>query len=193
MSAAQLGGLTVGDMITGISFRMYSVNATGFPATNANYADYEIRVGEGVAMGTQTTTFATNFVGTPTLVRDGPLTISPFMFPAGNTAPNPTPFANPTPFTFQTPYTYTGGNLLIEIRHTGSDITNPANSFLQAVTSDVNNFWSATATTFAATTGAAATFTVSQLFFTPVPEPASIALVGVGAIGLGLRRWRKKK
>lgn len=193
ISSSQLGGINIGDTITGISFRMYANNTTGFPASAATYADYEIRIGVGVAMGTQTTTFATNFASPPTLVRDGPLTITPFMFPAGNTAPNPTPFASPTPFEFQTPYVYTGGNLLIELTHTGSDITNPAGSFLQTVPSDVNNYWSATATTFQATTGTAAAFTVAQVNFTPVPEPTSIALVGAASLVAAVWRRRKEK
>ena len=44
----------------------------------------------------------------------------------------------PKPFgaviTFQTPFLYTGGHVAIEVRHTGSNITNnAANDFLEAV------------------------------------------------------------
>jgi hypothetical protein len=31
------------------------------------------------------------------------------------------------------------------------------------------------------------------IFYTTIPEPTSMALVGIGAVGIGLRRWRKKK
>ena len=120
-------------------------------------------MGQGVPFGSQTTTFASNFVGAPTVVRTGPLTIPAGAFPVG---PNPRPFGSNIALT--TPFVYTGGNLLVEIRHTGSNIVNnAANDFLEAVLqTDPNynvNFWSATATGNTATTGALNTFTVVRL------------------------------
>jgi hypothetical protein len=160
--ANQLTG-AVGQNITGIAFRLFTGATAPFPATPATWADYTIRVGPGVAFGSQTTTFATNFSAPPTIVRTGPLTL-----PAGalSATGSPKPFG---PFiTFTTPFLYSGGNLLIEIRHPGSNIVNNAASdFLEvATTLDPGfnvQFWSATATGAAATTGAIANFTVVRL------------------------------
>jgi hypothetical protein len=154
----------VGQNIDGISFRLFIGSIASFPASNATWADYTIRVGPGVAFGSQTTTFASNFAGPPTIVRTGPLTIPANAFPGAGGPPRP--FGPFIPFT--TPYTYTGGNLLVEIRHTGSNITNNALSdFLEvALTTDPGfnvQFWGATATGAAATTGALANFTVARL------------------------------
>jgi hypothetical protein len=105
---------------------------TAYPATNATWTDYTINIGQGVAFGSQTTTFATNFVGAPTTCRSGPLTINAGAFPLGGP---PRPFGAVIPLT--TPFTYTGGNLLIEIRHTGSNIVNSTSDFLEvALTTD---------------------------------------------------------
>jgi hypothetical protein len=174
-----------GEVILGLAFRMYTGATTAFPQPDATWADYTINVGEGVAMGTQTTTFASNFVGAPTNVRSGPLTMLAGTYGVGAVAPAANPFG-PT-IMFDTPYVYTGGPLLIEIRHTGSNITNPANSFLDAVASNPSLYWSATATTYAATTGTAASFTITKLV--TIPAPGSVALLGLGGL-LAARRRR---
>ena len=109
INASQLG-VAVGQQIDGLTFRMYAAGTT-FPATNATWADYTINMGQGVAFGAQTTTFASNFVGAPVNVRSGPLTILAGSFPGGAVSPTPNAFGSL--ITFNTPYTYTGGNLLI--------------------------------------------------------------------------------
>jgi hypothetical protein len=193
IDASQLGGISVGQPIFGLTFRMYNGNTTGFPPSAATWADYTINMGVGVPLGTQTTTFANNFVGAPTNVRSGPLTINPGTFPGG--APGGATSTIPNAFgqviMFTNPYIYTGGNLLVEIRHTGSNITNPLNSFLDAIPTTAPGYgtayWSATATTFAATTGAQATFTVTNLV--TIPAPGAAAVLGLGGL-LAARRRR---
>ena len=179
INANQLVSL-IGQSIISLDFRLFSGATTAFPATSATWSDFTISVGQGVAFGSQSTTFANNFVGTPTVVRSGSLTIPAGAFQVGS---SPNPFGGGITFTL--PYVYTGGNLLIEIRHTGSNITNTANDFLEAVaTTDPNygvNFWSATATGNAATTGAVNTFTVVRLNAIPEPSTALLLLVGGGA------------
>lgn len=193
INSSQLGAMQIGDKITGIAFRLYTGNTTGFPALTATWTNYTINVGVGVAFGSQTTTFASNFVGTPTQVRTGPLTVNAGSYLGSGT---PRPFG--TMVSFTNPYTYTGGNLLIEIRHTGSNIVNGTTDFLEAVPiADAQygpNLWSATATGETATVGAQATFTISQLtFISAVPEPTTIALCGMSLAGAGYYGWRRWK
>ncbi len=189
INSNQLGSL-VGQQIVGMNFRMFTGSTVAFPSAaqgNATWADYEIRVGAGGTFP-MSTTFANNFVGAPTLVRDGPLTINVGNFPGVGGPPRP---FGTVPIAFQTPFTYTGGNLAIEVRHPGSNIVNVPSNFLEAVlvTDPGNqvNFASVTAVGNTATLGAASTFTVTQLI---VPEPTSIGLAGIAAIGLLARRRR---
>jgi hypothetical protein len=193
INANQLGALTVGDQITGITFRLFAGAGSPFPATDATWSDYSIWVGPGVAPSAGSTTFASNFAGAATQVRSGALTIPANSF---SSTGSPKPFG--FNILFQTPYTYTGGHLTIEIRHTGSNITNnSANDFLEAVaTTDAGyaagNYRSYTTTTYAGTTGALASFTVAQLSYAPVPEPATLAVLGLGALAVARRRKSRR-
>ncbi|MEQ1935837.1 MAG: PEP-CTERM sorting domain-containing protein, partial [Fimbriimonadaceae bacterium] len=183
------GGMTAGSIITGMAFRLW--NGLTSTYTGATWTSYDIRVGESVAPNLATTTLATNFVGGNTLVQTGALTMSGFT--SGNTGATPNGWQNTIAFT--TPHVYTGGHLLIEIRHTGSNITNPANSFCEAVATNGigygTDYRSFTATGNTATVGAQATFTMTKLSYTAVPEPATMAALGLGVAAL-LRRRRSK-
>lgn len=192
INANQLGSVNVGDQITGISFRLWTGSTANFPPNGATWAQYDIEVGQALADPLQwNTTFANNYVGTPTLVRTGPLTV-----PANayiGTGGSPRPWG--TEITFTTPYVYTGGNLAITIRHGGSDIVNVASDFLEvATTTDAlytsNAIRSYTATSNTATVGTQANFTVSRLTVSAVPEPATMSLLGLGAVALLARRRR---
>jgi hypothetical protein len=193
ISSSQLASINVGASITGMAFRLYNGNTTGFPATTATWADYTINVGVGVAPSAASTTFANNFTSAPTTVRSGSLVVNALSYTAGATGTTPNPFG-PT-ITFNTPYLYTGGNLTIEVRHTGSDIVNGATDFLDALPAATagygTDFWAATATGNTATVGAANSFTITRLTVAPVPEPASMAVLALGALAL-LRRRRNK-
>jgi hypothetical protein len=104
----------VGAELTGVTFRLLPSAANPWPAATINFANYDIRLSGSVAPADRSLTFAGNVVGTQTLVRSGPLEIPAASFPNG-ASPN----AFGTVITFTQPYTYTGGHLLVEIRHTG--------------------------------------------------------------------------
>lgn len=188
ISSAQLAGVNVGDSITGMAFRLWNGAVSTY--TGATWASYTISVGEGVAPNLGSTTFASNFIGTPTVVQSGALTMTGFT--SGNTGTTPNNW-NDT-IVFATPHVYTGGHLTIEIRHGGSGIVNPANTFLEAVaTTGIGygtEYRSFTATGETATVGAQATWSMTRLTVAPVPEPATMAILGLGAAAL-LRRRRK--
>lgn len=174
IAASELTAIPVGNYITGITFRMFS-GGTSFPPTNATWADYTINIAAGGPLP-GSTTFANNIVGPITVCRTGSLTINANAFPVGG---SPNPFGTDIDCTNQA-FQYNGGNIVVEIRHTGSNITNLATHFLEAVPTTHpdygTRFWSATATGNTATTGAVATFTVARLQVSPTP----VELLSVG-------------
>lgn len=161
-SAAELAGIPVGDMLVGISFRAYSGTTVAWPANNVTWTDYEITVGPSVAPSAFSTTFMANFIGAPTLVRDGAMTIPASTYGVTGT---PKPWGE-FYFNFQTPVPYAGGDLGIMFSHPGSN--DPTNMFGDIVASNAGAHGVAmTASTFQAVTGGAATtsFYVHRLHY----------------------------
>lgn len=112
---SQLTALS-GKYLTSISFRLNSSASANWPATDATYGNYDIYLSDGVEPANRQLNFAANVVGTQTQVRAGVLTI-----PAGAVTAGSSPNAFSYDIVFDTPYQYTGTNLVIEIRHTGSN------------------------------------------------------------------------
>jgi hypothetical protein len=164
IAAAELTTIPIGQNITGMTYRMWTGATTAYPGSAATWTDYTVNVGPGGTLP-GSTTFASNFTSAPTTVRTGPMTIPTGSCTAGG---NPNAFCTFT-ITFTTPFQYNGGNLCIEVRHTGSNIVNTASDFLEvALTTDPNfgvRFWSATAVGNTATTGAVANHTVARISF----------------------------
>jgi len=165
IAAAELTTIPVGSQITGMTYRLWTGSTVAYPASAATWADYTVNIGPGGALP-GSTTFANNFTSAPTMVRSGPLTA-----PVGSCAGggNPNSFCQFT-VNFTTPFVYNGGNLCVEVRHTGSNIVNnAANDFLEVADQTNPNygvrFWSATATGNTATVGAANTYTVARFNF----------------------------
>lgn len=107
-----------GKYLSSISFRLLSSAAAPWPTTVTTYNSYQIYLSDGVDPANRQLNFAANVVGTQTTVRSGNLII-----PAGSLTSGGDPNAFSYAITFDTPYLYNGGNLVIEIRHTGSDAT----------------------------------------------------------------------
>jgi hypothetical protein len=75
VNASELAGIPVGEMIVGVSFRAYSGTAAAWPVADVSWSDYEVSVGPCIPTTTFTTTFASNFLVPPVLVRDGAMVI----------------------------------------------------------------------------------------------------------------------
>lgn len=104
-----------GKYLTSISFRLPTTAAAAWPAASTTYPDYQIYLSDGVEPANRQLNFAANIVGPQTQVRSGSLLI-----PAGSVSNNG---SFTFEITFNTPYLYTGTNLAIEVRHTGSNGT----------------------------------------------------------------------
>ena len=113
----------VGTSITGLTFRLAATASASWPAADVTYTNYDIKIGPGVAPALRDiANFANNASGPLTTVRSGSLVIPAGSYPA-STAPDPFgPY-----ITFSTAYAYTGGHLLVEIRHDASNGTSTSN------------------------------------------------------------------
>ncbi len=179
-----LNGLT----ITGLAFRLNGPGTAAWPPVAANFADWQIFMGPGVAPGAMSNTFASNFTNTPTQVRNGPLTFNPGDFTFGST---PNAFGPSIQFNMGG-YLYTGGDLTIEMRfsqQTGATTQSPLDAILASGGPgngwgvDYAGRWTGNS---AGVTGTNGNFLVTQ--FQAVPEPASLSLLALGGLMLLGRR-----
>jgi hypothetical protein len=171
INANQLTAL-VGTHLTAISFRNLSSSTTPWPATDITFTNYDIYLGQSVPPAERHLgAFDSNIVGTKTQVRSGSLIIPANAYGVNGTAPHP--FGNP-PINFNTSYLYTGGHLLIEIRHTGFTGTSRANDAVSFTSpgylSDFSACW---ASTYNGTTATNGNFCIAQLTNSPVPTGIS--------------------
>lgn len=104
----------IGQEITAFTFRLLASASSNWPGADVTFTNYDIYLSPGVAPENRSFTFADNIAGPQKRVRSGPLTIPAGSFPFGG---SPTTFG--TDINFDSAYIYTGGHLLIEIRHTG--------------------------------------------------------------------------
>lgn len=107
-----------GKNLTSISFRLPANTAGSWPINELIMSAFDIYLSNSVEPADRQLDFAANVVGTQTQVRSGNLVI-----PAGAL----TVGSNPNDFSFKInftgPWEYSGGNLLIEIQHSGTGIS----------------------------------------------------------------------
>ena len=144
---------------------MYALVATtAWPAADTTYGTYDIYLSDCVDPADRSLTLGLNVVGAQTLVRTGPLTVTAGAFPFG---------ASPNDFgpeiAFDTNYPYSGGNLLIEIRHQGSNGTSRAVDAVGTAISGYGTRFSACWQSLyvPAGSGSAGNFSVTKLFSEP--------------------------
>ncbi|MCA8950678.1 MAG: hypothetical protein KDE27_14345 [Planctomycetes bacterium] len=137
INAAELAGIPVGALINGISMRAGHTNSNVavWPANDVTFSDYEIRIGDVLPLASWTTTFLSNFVGTPTLARDGAMVVQTGAFTNNVAYPGANEWGT-FYWDFQTPLVYTGGDLGVQFTHPGSN--DPTSIFFEQVPSDVN-------------------------------------------------------
>jgi hypothetical protein len=175
----------VGRQITAVTFRLGPNISNPWPADTATYSFYNIFLSGSVAPADRSLTFSENIVGPQTQVRSGSLMFDADSFPVGN---SPNDFG--APIGFDSGWLYTGGHLLLEIRHSGSDSTSRSVEALSASSSPgYGNLYSAAWQGNAdAETGFQGNFAIPQ-FTTIAPAPGALALLGLAGL-CGTRRRR---
>ena len=135
INASELTGIPIGSLINGVSMRAghTTTNAAVWPSNDVTFVDYEVRIGDVIPTATWTSTFANNFVGTPTLARDGVMVVDTGAFQNNVAAPAANPWGT-FYWDFQTPFVYTGGDLGIHFTHPGSN--DPTSIFFEQVASN---------------------------------------------------------
>ncbi|MCC5787524.1 MAG: dockerin type I repeat-containing protein [Phycisphaerales bacterium] len=106
----------VGQDITAIAFRLPASATSDWPIVEVTYFSYDILLSDGVNPSSRQFDFFANVVGPQDLVRTGPLVVTPFSFTTGG-APND---FGPE-IELNEPWHYAGGNLVVEVLHTGHD------------------------------------------------------------------------
>lgn len=149
----------VGQYVTAIAMRIPTSSTSAWPVSNVTYNSFDIYLAESVLPSQRRATFDSNIIGAKTQVRSGSLIIQANAYPSNE---NPNRFG--TEIMFNTPYHYTGGNLLIEMRHTGFSGT--ARSIDAAGTSASGygtSFSACWEGNYTATTGITGNFAVIQI------------------------------
>jgi hypothetical protein len=116
-----------GTLLTGITWRIASGAALlAWPEVDANYSQFDIEIAPATTTpATMSVIYDQNIGAGATMVRSGPLTIPANSFTAGIAAPSVNAWGHQVEFT--TPYAYTGGDLVITIRHAGHNATTNRN------------------------------------------------------------------
>jgi hypothetical protein len=125
-SVVQAAGIAPNSNITGLAFRRptWSVHAP-WPTNAVTFAAWDLTLSRSNNPAPNlSTTYTDNIGADAVLVRSGPLTMQPAALPGGALTPAVNPWGETIAFT--TPYLYTGGDLLITIRHTGNGVTSGA-------------------------------------------------------------------
>jgi len=182
-AASELGALSIGDQITGIRFRQDG-GGVAEPSAGSTFTDYSIAVSASAnAIGSLSTTFASNVSGTSVVVRTGGLTIPAGAYPGGS---SPNSFGPLIGFT--TPYGYTGGDLLFTITHTGGTGFFSVDVTFNSALGDIVTASGNTASSGIVVAGIAV---IGQLEFdSAVPEPSAIVLLAIGLPAILVLRRR---
>lgn len=122
----QLTALLNKDLVS-FNMRIPSSATTPWPAAEVNFANYDIYLSQSVAPQDRSLTFAQNIVGPQTQVRAGPLAFNVNSFPSGG---SPNEWGPDVIFDIE--YQYSGGHLLVELRHTGFTGTSRTNDAITA-------------------------------------------------------------
>jgi hypothetical protein len=169
----------IGQDLTAIVWRIPASATGNWPTAEVIFTSYDIYLSGSVPPSDRSLIFAENIVGPQTQVRTGGLTIPASAYPSGG---SPNGFG--PEITFNDPYLYTGGHLLIEIRHTGFTGTSRSIDAVGTAISGYGTQFSACwQTGYTATSGLQGNFGVVQISFgTSLPSQVELISPENGAI-----------
>ncbi|MBV6479659.1 MAG: hypothetical protein HGGPFJEG_02446 [Ignavibacteria bacterium] len=172
IQASQLTDVA-GKYLSGIKMRIPTSATANWPLVDVTYTNYDIYLSGSVEPSARSLTFANNIVGPQTQVRSGSLFI-----PANSYTFGSSPNAFGPSITFNTPWYYAGGNLLIELRHTGFSGSGRSTDALTTTTGGYGTLMSACYTSsYTGTTGSQGNFTVVEVEALPNRELELTALI----------------
>jgi hypothetical protein len=149
----------VGKRLRSITWRLPTSATSNWPATDASFTNYDIYLSGSVAPANRSLTFALNVVGPQTQVRAGSLTVPAGSYPSGG---SPNGFG--PEIIFNTQWLYSGGHLLIELRHTGSNSNSQSCDGITTTTAGYGTDFSACWTgSYTGTSGSAGNFSILRI------------------------------
>lgn len=148
----------VGKRLTGLSWRIPTSATAAWPVADVTFTNYDVYLSGSVAPANRSLTFASNVVGVQTQVQSGSLTIPMESYPFGG---SPNAFG---PEITLTPWLYSGGHLLVEIRHAGFSGTSRSTDAIGTAISGYGTLFSAAwVGNYTGTSGSQGNFTVIRL------------------------------
>ncbi len=161
----------VGKEIQTISFRIPTSATANWPAAETIFSSFDVYLSGSVTPSARSLTFSENIVGPQKLCRSGSMTIPTDSYPFGGTPVN----GWGREILLDSFYLYTGGHLLIEIRHSGYTGTSRSLDALGTSTTGYGTLFSACwQSGYTATTGLQGNFSIHRL---AADDPVPVELV----------------
>jgi hypothetical protein len=149
----------LGKELQAFSMRIPTSATSNWPAADVTYTNYDVYLSGSVEPANRSLTFAQNIVGVQKQVRSGQLIIPANSYTFGNSPNEWGP-----EIMFDTLYLYSGGHLLVEIRHLGFTGTSRSTDALSTSTTGYGTEFSACWTgSYVGTSGSQGNFTIIRL------------------------------
>lgn len=165
--------------IYAVSWRLPTSATTNWPAADVTITNYDFYLGQSVDPASMSLTdFSANFVGPKKQVRAGSMTILANAYTFGN---SPNNWGPEMTFILDSVYVYSGGHLLIELRHTGYTGTSRSVDALITSTSGYGTLFRACwAGSYTANSGSQGNFSIVRITADdPVPVELTSFLASV--------------
>lgn len=173
--------------ILAVSWRLPTSATSNWPAADITITDYDFYLGQSVDPANMSLTdFSTNFAGPKKQVRAGSMNLLANSYTFGNT---PNDWGPEMTFFLDSVYVYTGGHLIIELRHTGFSGTSRSVDALSTSTTGYGTlFRSCWASGYTANSGNQANFSIVRITAdTPVPVELTSFLADVSGSNVMLQ------
>ena len=167
----------VGKELQAFSMRIPVSATADWPAADVTYSNYDVYLSGSVPPANRSFVFADNIVGPQKMVRSGALLIPANSYTFGNTPNNWGP-----EIMFDSLYLYSGGHLLVEIRHLGfTGTSRSTDALLTSTPGYLTDFSACWTGNYIGTSGAQGNFTIIRL---KGDDPVPVELVSFSASSL---------